>query len=315
MCPFCKLSDDECVHVTSVARAFRDQFPVSPGHTLVIPTKHVASLFELGADEQAELWKLVAEIRLQLETQFHPDGFNIGLNDGTAAGQTVIRGGISRAGVSGSFTYSTKKAMADKPVTFVNWFNCIRFVNWMHNGMPSGQQGPSTTEDGAYTITGTGPDWTVSTRNPRAKVWLTSEDEWYKAAYYDPAKNNGAGGYWFYPTQSDTPPAIATCDQIGNITNKSLNVANYDLGAVWNGQTGNLTTVGSGGPGSQSAYQAADMAGNAFEWTEGIMNDTRRVVRGNSWKFGSNGLLSTYRSSDSPAFQGDYSGFRIAKKP
>ena len=94
MCPFCKLSDRECIHVTSVARAFRDQFPVSPGHTLVIPAKHVASLFDLEADEQAELWKLVAVVRLQLETEFHPDGFNIGLNDGTAAGQTVMHAHI-----------------------------------------------------------------------------------------------------------------------------------------------------------------------------------------------------------------------------
>ena len=85
MCPFYKLSDAECVHVTSSARAFRDQFSVSPRHTLVIPTKHTASLFDLAAEEQAALWKLAAVVRLQSESEFHPHGFNIGVNDGTAA--------------------------------------------------------------------------------------------------------------------------------------------------------------------------------------------------------------------------------------
>jgi len=94
MCPFCQLPDDQCVKVTSAARAFRDQYPVSPGHTLVIPTKHVASLFELSADEQTEMWKLVAVVREQLQNEFGPAGFNIGLNDGTAAGQTVMHAHI-----------------------------------------------------------------------------------------------------------------------------------------------------------------------------------------------------------------------------
>lgn len=94
MCPFCQLSDSQCVQVTQYARAFRDQYPISPGHTLIIPVRHVASLFELSADEQTEMWKLVAVIREQLQQEFTPDGFNIGLNDGIAAGQTVMHAHI-----------------------------------------------------------------------------------------------------------------------------------------------------------------------------------------------------------------------------
>ena len=56
----------------------------------MIPRKHVVSLFELSTAEQADLWMLVASVREQLQQEFNPDGFNIGVNDGTAAGQTVL---------------------------------------------------------------------------------------------------------------------------------------------------------------------------------------------------------------------------------
>ena len=60
----------------------------------MIPLKHVASLFELSAAEQGDLWQLVAAVREQLQREFNPDGFNVGLNDGTAAGQTVMHAHI-----------------------------------------------------------------------------------------------------------------------------------------------------------------------------------------------------------------------------
>ena len=60
----------------------------------MIPLKHVASLFELSAAEQADLWQIVAAVREQLQREFNPDGFNVGLNDGTAAGQTVMHAHI-----------------------------------------------------------------------------------------------------------------------------------------------------------------------------------------------------------------------------
>ncbi len=70
--------------------AFLDGFPITPGHTLVIPKRHVASLFELSEDEQAAVWRLVVQMRANLDSEIQPDGFNLGLNDGTAAGQTVM---------------------------------------------------------------------------------------------------------------------------------------------------------------------------------------------------------------------------------
>ena len=60
--------------------------------------------------------------------------------------------GITQNGVSGSFTYSVKADMGDKPVIFVSFFDAMRFVNWLHNGQPAGAQDASTTQDGVYAI-------------------------------------------------------------------------------------------------------------------------------------------------------------------
>lgn len=89
-CPFCHLEKSRICLESEFAVAFHDAFPVSEGHTLVVPKRHVVSLFELSEEEQAEVWKLVAEVRAMLLTELHPDGFNVGLNDGMSAGQTVM---------------------------------------------------------------------------------------------------------------------------------------------------------------------------------------------------------------------------------
>ena len=67
----------------------RDGFPVSPGHTLVIPRRHVGSLFDLETRERDALFDLLAAARRDLESELGPAGYNIGINDGPAAGQTV----------------------------------------------------------------------------------------------------------------------------------------------------------------------------------------------------------------------------------
>lgn len=89
-CPFCRLEKHRIRLESEFAVAFLDGFPVTQGHTLVVPKQHVASLFELSAEEQASVWALVAQVRASLLADFQPDGFNVGLNDGTAAGQTVM---------------------------------------------------------------------------------------------------------------------------------------------------------------------------------------------------------------------------------
>src|SRR5947209_9185587 len=88
-CPFCCLDPGRVRVDTNHAAAFLDAFPVAEGHTLVIPKRHVVSLWDLPADEQTAVWDLVVLVRSLLATDLQPDGFNIGLNDGVAAGQTV----------------------------------------------------------------------------------------------------------------------------------------------------------------------------------------------------------------------------------
>jgi len=89
-CPFCNLDAGRIVLDNAAAVALPDGFPVTEGHTLVVPRRHVASLFDLTDDEQGGLWKLVALVRAKLLADLRADGFNVGVNDGTAAGQTVM---------------------------------------------------------------------------------------------------------------------------------------------------------------------------------------------------------------------------------
>lgn len=72
------------------ALAIMDGFPLSPGHALVIPRRHIASLFEATKDEREALLDLLEQTRTELIGQYNPDGFNIGINDGAYAGQTVM---------------------------------------------------------------------------------------------------------------------------------------------------------------------------------------------------------------------------------
>lgn len=88
-CPFCTLPADRIVLADDHAVVIRDGFPVSPGHTLVIPRRHVGSFFEISAEERASLLRLLDEAQGALAAEFNPDGWNIGINDGPAAGQTV----------------------------------------------------------------------------------------------------------------------------------------------------------------------------------------------------------------------------------
>ena len=68
----------------------RDTLPVSPGHTLVLPKRHIASIFEATKEEVAALWEALQQARTNLIKEHSPDGFNIGINDGLASGQTIL---------------------------------------------------------------------------------------------------------------------------------------------------------------------------------------------------------------------------------
>ncbi len=87
--PFFPVETERLIAQNESAIAFFDIFPVSPGHALVIPRKVVSSFFDLSPEMRADSWRLIDEARSVLVDRFKPDGFNIGINEGLAAGQTV----------------------------------------------------------------------------------------------------------------------------------------------------------------------------------------------------------------------------------
>jgi len=90
-CPFCKVeSEREIIASTSLSIAFFDGFPVSPGHALIIPRRHVASFFDLTKDEQQDMLKLMDSVKNIIDEKYNPDGYNVGVNVGEAAGQSIF---------------------------------------------------------------------------------------------------------------------------------------------------------------------------------------------------------------------------------
>lgn len=107
--------------------------------------------------------------------------------------------GITRSGSSGTYTYEPIEYYGNRPVLGVNWFDCARYANWMHNGKGSGD-----TELGAYALEGNPSPTIVPSQNAGAIFWIPTENEWYKAAYYKSGSTNA--GYWRYSPQSDRIP-------------------------------------------------------------------------------------------------------------
>lgn len=196
----------------------------------------------------------------------------------------------------------------NRPAPWVTWFNAARFANWLHNGATAG----ADTEDGAYTLVDHQESGIVP-RNPNALWWIPSEDEWYKAAYYDPAKPGGAG-YWQYPTRSDAPPRMAEAPGTAPAANfNNVYLAHQEDG--WGVLTPVCAYVGTRGP-----WGTCDQAGLLWEWTAGIYVDPEgpnRIVRGGSWGPGVTPPMKTIRRDYGPMgsagyYRDDDTGFRLA---
>jgi len=201
-------------------------------------------------------------------------------------------GGITRSGSSGSYTYSAIAGREDMPVNYVSLYDSLRFANWLHNGQPSGAQDSATTEDGAYTFSGA---TSVGARNTGATIFLTSEDEWYKAAYYDA----GSASYFDYPAGSDTQTSCAVPGATANTANCGFAV-------------GDLTDGGSY-TGSASPSGSFDQGGNLWEWNEAIVNPPDRSFRGGSYFYSYAGdLAASNRGSNDPLSEYEDIGFRVA---
>ena len=219
------------------------------------------------------------------------------LYNANMASQASIAG-ISRSGSAGSYSYSVIGSSANKPIAYVSWFDAARFCNWVQNG-----QGNGSTETGAYSLNGAMSG--IITRDVGATVWIPTENEWYKAAYYDPTKG-GTGGYWLYPTQSDT---------LGGNTIGVADSANYyDGDYVGVPGTMALTDVGAYGTNSESFYGTNDQGGNVWEWNDGAPGARGR--RGGSWGYGDTFMTSSNRVAlSSPTGEFEILGFRVASVP
>ena len=207
-----------------------------------------------------------------------PNGSNaLGLYNSNMANATF--GGINfNAGNPSGGKYTVISGAQNHPVNSVTWYDSIRFANWVNNG-----QGNGDTETGAYTLLGGTPtpsNGLSITRNAGATVFLPSENEWYKAAYYDP----GSHSYFQYPTSSNVSP-------------------------TGSGPTAAANT------GTTSPYGAFDMGGNVFQWNESLLFTTFRGARGGSFVMTSSDLLSSHQDSQSPRIADLLIGFRVASTP
>jgi formylglycine-generating enzyme required for sulfatase activity len=214
-------------------------------------------------------------------------------------------GGISRSGagtLANPYVYYPLNGDANwdnRPVAYVSFWDAARFCNWLHNGQVDGN-----TESGAYINVG---NQDTFARQPGAKYFIPTENEWYKAAYYDPNKLGG-GGYWLYPTG-------AACNQSnlnnGNPEGDTGNSANYyDYHDYTIGSPYYTTPVGYFSL-SKSPYGTFDQGGNLWEWNEDKRYSTARSVRGGAFNAGDWGLDAAYRNYYDPTFESAI-GFRVA---
>lgn len=88
-CPFCNLEESRIIAQNDLVMAFYDGFPVNPGHTLVVPMRHVANYFDLKSEEKKALWEMADYCKTILDNHFTPSGYNIGINIGVTAGQSI----------------------------------------------------------------------------------------------------------------------------------------------------------------------------------------------------------------------------------
>ena len=222
-------------------------------------------------------------------------------------------GGITfNGGGADGAKYDIKVGHDNTPVVYVSWYDSIRFANWLHNG-----QGSGDTENGAYTILGATPtpsNGSIIVRNPGARWFLPSEDEWYKAAYH---KNDGVtGNYWSWPTSTNTRPTAAPPP--GSDAPDPSNTANISFAAMRLPSfesTGKFLTDAGAYTFSTSPYGTFDQGGNVAEWNETPFLESR-IIRGGTWDNSASELGSDRRIvARGATLESLLLGFRVASIP
>ena len=210
---------------------------------------------------------------------------------------------ITRGGEDGSYTYTVQAGWEKRPVYFTATVDAYRYANWLNNGGTEA----SDTETGSYTLTGYD---TVSARSPNARIVLPNENEWYKAAYYDPTKG-GTGGYWLYPNRTSTASLLhygAPFDQFSlcflpTTGPGASDVCDEDIS-----------------PEASSYYGTYNQAGSVWEWNElasGGNSGSRPRRSGGSWGNNEARIAASVRADNAIGNGGSSinQGFRIAQVP
>ena len=201
---------------------------------------------------------------------------------------------IVKATASGAISLGGGAWVGSQPAANVTWYQAAAFVNYLNTS--TGHAAAYNLNPGATALTlwSSAQAWQAGGenlyRNKDAYYFLPSDNEYYKAAYYDPNKAGGAG-YWLYATGSDAiPTAVASGTTAGT--------------AVYNGVASQPAAVDQSG--GLSPYGTRGQSGNVFEWQEtafdGVNNSSSedRAIRGGGWSFSESYLRSSFRASPFP---------------
>lgn len=213
---------------------------------------------------------------------------------------------IERTGTAGSYSYAVAGDWANRPVNFVSWGDAARFTNWLDNGQPTGAAGPGTTEEGSYFINGAMTDAALLAvvREDDATWALPTENEWYKAAYYDGAQDV----YFDFPTGSDDTPSNDLIDpDPGN--NATFSAGDLTIDAPYY-----RTEIGAH-ENSSSPYGTFDQGGNVFEWNEKVVYNFFRGMRGGDFDGADTYMRATFELYNTATHENSGVGFRVIRVP
>ena len=196
---------------------------------------------------------------------------------------------IVRSGEDGNYVYTVVAGKENEPARYVTFYDACRFCNWLSNG-----QGSGDTETGSYTLS-LGVD---IARTANATWVLPTEDEWYKAAYYDPVND----AYYNYPNGSDT-----ATEPTDSTTTREMN---FGDSPYWQGWGVCYTAIGE--TTGHSPYGVYDMGGNVEEWTDTFGAPNYRIARGGGLMSYAGDLSVTGQDPSDPTTDGSLLGIRVA---
>ena len=270
---------------------------------------------------------LMTQLSAQADTfgtsgnEFTIDFVNIG-NTGNAADTTtygavpyeyrasiyeISQNDITKATASGMSNVTAGAWSNNQPAANISWYAAAAFVNFLNtNSGKTAAYNLTFTTNWSMALWSSEQAWTAGGtnlyRNKDAFYFLPSENEWYKAAYYNP----GGSNYFLYPTGSDTAPTT-----VASGTNAGT--------AVYNNAASVPAIVDSAG--GLSPYGTMGQGGNVFEWNESAFDGSNssssenRALRGGSWLVNEAGLSSSGRFFDDPVDDFYDIGFRVASVP